>query len=256
MRILILFRLYPNIYLSPHPGKVYEVKRLLSRTKFTGREAVLDFGCGSGLLTFIIGTKCNSVTGLDINEAGIQNARRKAELLRGRINVKFHCGPIEDADLKEESFDKVFSFCVIEHVSNYEEVLRILYRILKPGGELMFSVDTLASITDPIIIEKHRQTCMIEQYFKEDALRALLETTGFCDIEIHPLLVSEYAKRQWTDRVTSGNFGYWFPRTFLGYLKMKYCEAQAKSAQAGLFLEIKCRKPSHLPSGRGKPNCD
>ncbi len=244
LRVLIALRVYPSRYFLPSPRKAHEFTELLRGVKFSGNESVLDFGCGAGLQAFLIGTKCASILGLDLSDNLTTRAKPKSELLRGRINSKFHHGLIEEAGLEDESFDKVFSFCVIEHVPNYEEVLRCIYRIMKKGGEFIFDVDSLESIDDPKLIEKHRVDCYIERYFREDDLRELLERVGFTDIRISPLLRSDYAKQVFIEGLVEGRFASGFVKTFFGYIRLKREENRSRSKTKGLFLMAKCRKPA------------
>ena len=48
------------------------------------------------------------------------------ELKSGNLNAGF----------EDDKFDVIYSVCVIEHIPNYEEVLREAFRTLKPGGTL------------------------------------------------------------------------------------------------------------------------
>lgn len=59
---------------------------------------------------------------------------------------------------------------MIEHISNYVEVLREAYRILKKDGQMIFSVDCLESIEDNELLEKHKKEHYVEKYFKREEL--------------------------------------------------------------------------------------
>ena len=50
---------------------------------------------------------------------------------------------IDDLPFKDESFDAVFSFAVLEHVKDPFRCARELYRVLKPGGKLYVNVPFL-----------------------------------------------------------------------------------------------------------------
>lgn len=242
LRVLIALRAYPNILFVQSPGKMYEFSEMMRGVKFTGKESVLDFGCGAGMQALIIGTKCGSILGLDSSDRVTTRAQPKSELLRGRINSKFHCGLLEEAGLEDESFDKVFSFCVIEHIPNYEEVLRCIHRLMKKGGEFIFNVDSLASIDDPSIVEKHRVECEIAKYFEEHELRELLEQVGFTDIEIRPMLKSDYAQKLFIQELVTGEFGHGPVSNLFSFIRMKHEESRSKDRQKGLFLLARCRK--------------
>lgn len=106
----------------------------------------LEVACGSGGVTCRMaietGARC---VGVDINAHGIEAARRRAEEqgLSSRVSFRIvdagHRLPFPD-----ESFDAVFCNDSINHLPGRLEVLRDWYRVLRPGGRLLF--------TDPIVV--------------------------------------------------------------------------------------------------------
>ena len=170
-RLLIYFRLYPNIFFIFSPFKIYEFAELQKGLKFSGDEIILDIGCGSGLQTMLIGMRCKKVIGIDISEEAITAAKNVSCYMKGRINTEFCCVKLENAKFENEWFDKIFSFCVIEHISNYIEVLREAHRILKNDGQMIFSVDSLETIQDDKLLEKHKKQHFVEKYFKKGGIK-------------------------------------------------------------------------------------
>lgn len=63
-------------------------------------------------------------------------------------NVTLQNTTIEHANLPSDSFDRAFSISVLEHMpdAEIENVVGELYRILKPGGELILTVDLFLDI--------------------------------------------------------------------------------------------------------------
>jgi ubiquinone/menaquinone biosynthesis C-methylase UbiE len=169
-RLLVYLRLYPHIFFTCNCFKIHEFYKLLKGIEFTGDETILDLGCGRGLQTLLLGKRCKKVVGVDISEKSIIDAKSKLLYLQ-TINCKFMCTKLEDAQFDNESFDKAFSFCVIEHISNYYEVLREAYRILKKNGQMIFSVDALETIDDERIREIHRKRGRVERYFQKQELK-------------------------------------------------------------------------------------
>lgn len=109
---------------------------------------VLDLGCGAGrdayALSQLVG-KEGHVVGVDMTEEQLAVANKYTahhENIFGFGNVTFQQGYIEHLDelgLKENHFDLIVSNCVINLSPNKDAVLREVYRLLKPGGELYFS---------------------------------------------------------------------------------------------------------------------
>ena len=158
-----LFGLYPNLrakhfyyeransFMAP---KIYEYVNMLRMTKLKKTDTILDLGCGEGALSLALAKKVKKVVGVDTNSDSIKDARFKAEELSEAVSAEFHDLPLEKMGLEEESFDKAFSFSVIEHIPNYMEVFQELYRLLKKGGELIISVDSFSGF-DPELKAHH-----------------------------------------------------------------------------------------------------
>ncbi|KAL9654565.1 hypothetical protein ABK040_006629 [Willaertia magna] len=114
---------------------------------------VLDLGSGSGrdvfLASLLSGPK-GKVTGVDMTKEQVELARRNIELFNKTAEqcnlqpspIEFQEGFIEDlkgVGIENESVDLVTSNCVINLSPQKEKVLREVYRVLKFGGEFIFS---------------------------------------------------------------------------------------------------------------------
>ena len=239
--ILIQLRIYPNVFFLSNPLKIYEFKELIKGIKFSNDDQILDFGCGNGLQTLLLGEKCREITGVDVSENEVAKAKRKSEKLINRIKSRFLCTKLEEAGFKNESFDKVFSICVIEHISNYTEVLREIYRVLKKRGQMIFSVDCLEPIKDSDLLEKHRKDCFVVKYFNADELKKLLADTGFTKIDIYPIYKSSFAANLFVAGVNN-RFRYGFLSSIVNYLLLRNKEEQCSEINKGIFLVAKCSK--------------
>ena len=145
-KFLMGFGAYPHIRFTYSPLKMIEFDALMNRVDFTGRETVLDIGCGDGLHTMLIGQKVGHVVGIDINESFIERAKSYGEKFQKNASTEYIAAPLETIGFPDNKFDIIFSICVIEHIENYKEVLKECRRILKPGGKIIFTVDTLEQI--------------------------------------------------------------------------------------------------------------
>ncbi|MEO1920084.1 MAG: methyltransferase domain-containing protein [Paracoccaceae bacterium] len=111
---------------------------------------ILDLGSGSGrdvyALAGLVGPE-GYVVGVDMTDEQLDVARRHVDFHADAFgyaapNVEFHKGYIEKLDeleLEDGSFDIIISNCVINLSPDKEAVLREVYRLLKPGGEMYFS---------------------------------------------------------------------------------------------------------------------
>ncbi|KAF4649745.1 Hexaprenyldihydroxybenzoate methyltransferase, mitochondrial, partial [Perkinsus olseni] len=100
----------------------------------------LDVGCGGGLLTEeMASTYGYNITGIDISEASLQQARQHINNLS---NLSFEKGTIYSIPFPDNSFDGVIVSDVFEHLLDLRKAATEVYRVLKPGGALVF--DTVA----------------------------------------------------------------------------------------------------------------
>jgi ubiquinone/menaquinone biosynthesis C-methylase UbiE len=102
---------------------------------------VLEVGCGSGGYALHLGEKVGCrLIGLDINEPGVRNANQLA-LARGLVSqVRFEqCDASKKLAFADNTFDAVFSNDVLCHLPGRPEVLVEIFRVLKPGGRMLFS---------------------------------------------------------------------------------------------------------------------
>jgi SAM-dependent methyltransferase len=109
-------------------------------------QTALEVACGSGGVTCAMAAQTGATcTGVDINPHGIEAANNRAESEGLSSRVSFH---VVDAGRRlpfsEESFDVVFCNDSINHLPDRQAVLQDWYRILRPGGRVLF--------TDPIVI--------------------------------------------------------------------------------------------------------
>ena len=155
---LIRYRLENiHIFFVFHSFKIYEFKELLRDIKIQKSEIILDIGCGNGIETLLLGKKCKKIYGIDIYKDNLVIAKIRSQIFKKKINSKIRFLTIENAGFKNENFDKIFSICVLEHIPNYIEVLKESYRVLKKGGQLIFSVDSLENIEDKQFINYHKK---------------------------------------------------------------------------------------------------
>ncbi|KAF4713230.1 Hexaprenyldihydroxybenzoate methyltransferase, mitochondrial, partial [Perkinsus olseni] len=100
----------------------------------------LDVGCGGGLLTEeMASTYGYNITGIDISEASLQQARQHINNLS---NLSFEKGTIYSIPFPDNSFDGAIVSDVFEHLLDLRTAATEVYRVLKPDGVLVF--DTVA----------------------------------------------------------------------------------------------------------------
>ena len=94
---------------------------------------VLEIGVGSGTHAALLAGACRSFTGIDLTEHATTLTRRRFEVcgLAGDIRQM----DAQQLDFPDASFDFVWSWGVIHHSANTEQILREIARVLRPGGQ-------------------------------------------------------------------------------------------------------------------------
>lgn len=104
-------------------------------------DTVIDLGSGAGNDCFIaraLTGETGKIIGIDFTEKMVEKARTNAEKL-GYHNVEFRFGDIEKMPVSADVADVVVSNCVLNLVPNKFNVLKEVYRVLKPGGHFSIS---------------------------------------------------------------------------------------------------------------------
>jgi SAM-dependent methyltransferase len=102
---------------------------------------VLEVGCGSGGYALHLAEEVGCrLVGLDVNAPGVRNANQLA-LARGLASqARFeHCDASKNLPFDDNTFDAVFSNDVLCHLPGRPAVLVEMFRVLKPGGRMLFS---------------------------------------------------------------------------------------------------------------------
>lgn len=238
---LIRSGLVSRDYLIPNPFKVLEWRALLRPVALQPADVVLDVGCGRGLQTALLALRTQKVIGIDVSEDAIRRARSDRPFLPGGAKVEFRCTAVENAGFPADTFDKVISLCVLEHIPDHVSVLRHCHRVLKPGGQIAFSVDSLATLSDPSVIEEHRVRYAVCRYFEPEGIRSDFEAAGFRQVHVRPVGISDLAAR-WFVRGIQKEFRYRYGESWWKYQVLRWAETCSGPAKAGLYLAVNAVK--------------
>jgi len=94
---------------------------------------VLDFGCGTGLLTLNLQRHVRSITGVDSSQGMLEKLREKTEHL-GVSNVAAVYKDMDKGDVLEGGFHLITSCMTLHHIKNIEPLLHIFYNCILPSG--------------------------------------------------------------------------------------------------------------------------
>jgi SAM-dependent methyltransferase len=109
--------------------------RYLIAARYASGKRVLDVASGEGYGSHLIARAALSVTGVDVSADAVAHAAQKYPA----NNLHYLCASCTDIPLPNASFDLIISFETIEHITEHEQFLREINRLLAPGGVFVIS---------------------------------------------------------------------------------------------------------------------
>jgi SAM-dependent methyltransferase len=101
-------------------------------------KVVLDYGCGPGYLTqYLIENGAVSVTGIDVSDGEIEQARANALELGVAEQAQFLAADAHATEFPADSFDLIVGDSILHHL-DLRVALAEIKRILRPGGRAVF----------------------------------------------------------------------------------------------------------------------
>jgi arsenite methyltransferase len=156
-------------------------------------EIVLDLGSGGGLDCFLAARKVGEsghVIGVDMTPEMLNRARQAAQRL-GLKNVEFREGFLEALPVEDGSIDVVISNCVVNLSPDKPQVLREIFRVLKPGGRISISdIVTNRPVTEERKKDMEDWCGCTSGALPRQEYRDNLHQAGFVDIQLQPDLAT------------------------------------------------------------------
>ncbi|MGD0498042.1 MAG: methyltransferase domain-containing protein [Bryobacteraceae bacterium] len=155
---------------------------LVQRAQCRPSHYLLDVATGTGFTAVAFASLVAAVTGVDVSEGMLEQARAKARAA-GRTNVVFQTAPAEALPFPPASFDRVVSRVAPHHFLSIPKFLAEAHRVLRPGGRLLVA-----------------DTCVLEGAPELDAWQNHIE------ILRDPSHIRSYAPSEWRAFVTAAGF--------------------------------------------------
>ncbi len=172
--------------------------------------SVLDLGCGTGQDVFVTAKltgPSGSVLGVDMTESQLEVGRQLITYHQDAFehqlgNIDFKQAYIEDLStaVADASVDVVISNCVINLSPDKEKVFEEIFRVLKPGGELLFA-DIFSDRRIPEQLQNDpllRAECLGGALYLEDFRRMLarLQCPDYRTLSSTAVALDGYAKEK------------------------------------------------------------
>lgn len=197
-------------------GPWFDVKRMfeaaLSQMELRGGERILDIGAGEGWASLHFARQGCQAVAMDVVPdlaLGLGRAWKRMELTG--VNYDLVIGDNERLPFQPETFDFVFSSNTLHHSNNLNHLFANIYRVLRPGGQLIAIGDPLISVFEreknTLDGERERAHGIVERrrryyHYWAALLRAGFrrihgeeaQTFGKADAELYPWLAEERIK--------------------------------------------------------------
>ncbi len=157
-------------------------REILEEISLTREMTALEFGAGTGLLSYMLKDHLKEITLIDNSEGMVKvlNEKLKAEKAD---NLKVVKADLEHEDFKGGPFDLIYTLMVLHHVGDVETIIRKFHSLLRPGGHL--AISDLYSEDGSF----HGEGFHGHHGFDPVSLTALLGKYGFTGINHHKVYV-------------------------------------------------------------------
>jgi len=115
-------------------SRSFEVFRELG--SFSGKEKVLDSGCGPGLVSLYLAEFVGQISGVDLTPAMVNLAAETASK-SGIANASFVQGDMTSLPFATGHFDVAVSRYTFHHLEHHREAFAEMIRVTRPGGKVI-----------------------------------------------------------------------------------------------------------------------
>ncbi|MBR2643121.1 MAG: class I SAM-dependent methyltransferase [Lentisphaeria bacterium] len=118
----------------------WDGEEFLNLLALTGKEKVLEIGCGTGRLAGRVLNLCMEYTGIDLSGASVMRARANLAAVPGTPFRNFLCGQFPDCILPGQ-YHCIFSSLTLLHIPDKSAAMQKIASHLLPGGRVVLSLD-------------------------------------------------------------------------------------------------------------------
>ena len=172
-----------NVFLRSNTWKVHVLRRALNDLKPlmaglpTHYATTLDVGCGYGHSFAELAQRFNphQIIGLDADPHILERAGEAAHA--SRVPVRLLAGHAAQIDCDSNSVDLLLCHQTFHHIVEQEQALQEFFRVLRPGGVLLFAESTRRYIHSLLIRLFFRHPMDVQKTAEE--YKTMIRSAGF-----------------------------------------------------------------------------
>lgn len=114
----------------------------LAKKYLTKEDVLLDFGCGTGIVTNEMAGSVEQIVAVDISDQMVVQAKAK-EVATQIDNIIYLVGDLNQERIKATQFSVISAMNVLYFIRDLKGLLNQFYRMLPPGGFFLSATDCL-----------------------------------------------------------------------------------------------------------------
>lgn len=167
------------------------VKNINEVIKLKSDANILEYGCGTGLVSFALSSETNSVLGMDNSEGMVEQFNKKVKDTNFS-NIKAIKHNIDEEDLPQNEFDLVAINMSLHHIKDIDMFAKKVYKTLTNDGYL--AINDLDK-EDGAFHKKHNNNGVFHFGFDKDELEKILTNNGFKIVDYKIVLIDKREDR-------------------------------------------------------------
>ena len=154
---------------------------------------ILDYGCGTGFISFALSTDKNSVLGMDYSDGMVNRFNEKAKELNFD-NIKAVKHNMNEDEISKNSYDLFISSMTMHHIKDTNMFAQKAYDSLVNGGYVC--INDLEK-EDGTFHEKHKNDGVEHFGYEIDDVKKIFENIGFKIISCDTVYVHERNEKEY-----------------------------------------------------------
>ena len=165
----IIYNTIGNNYNTTRQADPYILNKLIELLDPQPDNIYLDLGCGTGNYTIGLTNKGITIYGVDPSEKMLGEAGNRNK------SIQWLHGSAEQIPAVDQSFDGIVATLTLHHWTNIAEAFKEIYRVLKPGGKIIFFTST----------PEQMRGYWLNKYFPQMLTSSVLQMPAYETIENH-----------------------------------------------------------------------